>query len=329
MVIYFPLEHIESRYTTHLDRDILSYLKAENIPFVYMEPKVLSNQIKNGSFLDADNTIYRQFSQMNQLIEGLLNGTIPKDSTLFITDIWNFGIMAIPYLNFFGNYNLKVKGVLHAGSFTDTDFVRSMERYYKNFEDTIFDICDEIFVGSEFIKNDIIQKRIINPDKIVVTGLPMDFEVMNQVKESMRDFQFKKENIIVFNGRNVDEKQPYLFELMKQHFKNHPYKFVNTQQEKLSKTEYYQLLARAKVVVSFALQENFGYGIQEAVYLGCVPVVPNRLAYVEQFDSRFRYNTFEESISMVRTHMANEKLAPKCVNTENKNIFDKWFKQNK
>ena len=72
MLVYAPLEHLDSRYTTHLDRDILSYLNNSDIPYIYLEPKTLSQGIKNGSFLDSDNTIYRQFHQFNEFISLLL-----------------------------------------------------------------------------------------------------------------------------------------------------------------------------------------------------------------------------------------------------------------
>ena len=55
-----------------------------------------------------------------------------------------------------------------------------MERWAKNFEDIIFDISDTIFVASHFIKNDVIKKRIVNPNKLVVTHLPIDFDNMKK-----------------------------------------------------------------------------------------------------------------------------------------------------
>jgi hypothetical protein len=295
------------------------YLQKNDIKYHYIEPKVLSNVIKNGSFLDADNTIYRQFHQFQQLIEQLLSGEIDPNETIFVSDIWNFSLLAIPYLNYFSKYHLKVRGILHAGSFTDTDFVRQLERYYKCFEDIIFDICEEIYVGSEFIKQDILRKRFVYPGKIKVTGLPLDYLGLDEYKRYR-----PKENLIVFNGRNVDEKQPHLFELLKERLPQ--YKYINTQEEGLSKDEYYAVLSKAKCVVSFALQENFGYGIQEAVYLGCVPVVPNRLSYIEQFRRFYRYDTFDDCIDLVLNAM-NEDLKP-TTNTfpSNDEIFKVWFK---
>lgn len=315
MLVYAPLEHLDSRYTTHLDRDILSYLNNSDIPYIYLEPKTLSEGIKNGSFLDSDNTIYRQFHQFNEFISLLLKGEIPKDCILFTTDIWNFSLLAVPYLNYFSKYNIKVRGVLHAGSFTDTDFVRDMERYYKAFEEILFDIADKIFVASEFIKRDVIKKRIVKEDKIIVTGLPID-EIGLDLPS------VKKEDIVIFNGRNVDEKQPYLFDLMSERL---PYTFINTQKEGLSKSEYYDLLNKSKVVVSFALQENFGYGIQEAVRLGCIPVLPNRLVYPELYGKEYLYNTFEDSIAMVKKSIEGQISRPVLNLKTNKEIFKLWF----
>lgn len=320
-MIYFPLEHIPNRYTTHLDRDILSYLIEKKIKFSYLEPKVPEEGkcTIGGNFLNADATVYRQMHQMAQFCEMICKGEVPDDETIFVTDVWNFGILAIPYLNFFCKKNLKVRGLLHAGSFTDTDFVRQMERVYKGFEESLFDICEQIFVGSNFIKNDVIQKRYVNPDKLIVTGLPLDFENLKKYRT-----EGKKVDRVVFNGRNVDEKQPYLFELLKK--KRPQYQYVNTQAENLSKDEYYRVLAESKCVVSFALQENFGYGVQEAVYLGCVPVLPNRLAYKEQFDRKYLYNCFDESVELVDRAMSGELEAASPVVSSNNEIFDVWFR---
>ncbi len=48
-----------------------------------------------------------------------------------------------------------------------------------------------------------------------------------------------------------------------------------------SKADYFDWLRRGTVVVSTAIQENFGIAVIEAVRSGCIPVLPRRLSYPE------------------------------------------------
>ena len=47
------------------------------------------------------------------------------------------------------------------------------------------------------------------------------------------------------------------------------------------RADYWRVLGAADIVVSTAIQENFGISIVEAILSGCVPVLPNRLSYPE------------------------------------------------
>lgn len=51
--------------------------------------------------------------------------------------------------------------------------------------------------------------------------------------------------------------------------------------------EYRSWLARGTVVVSTAIQENFGISIMEAVRHGCFPLLPDRLSYPEIIPEKF------------------------------------------
>ena len=48
-----------------------------------------------------------------------------------------------------------------------------------------------------------------------------------------------------------------------------------------SRSQYRAMLSRCDVVVSTAIQENFGIAIVEAMLAGCQPLLPNRLSYPE------------------------------------------------
>lgn len=322
-IIYFPLEHVDSRYTTHLDRDIVKYFQDFGIDYLRIYPDLKSPGLKPGMFLDANFTIKFKSMQLAQLSDLYQNNEITNDDILFFSDLWFPGIESISYLNHFNNVFPEIRGIIHAGSFTDTDEVRKLERWAKNFEDIVFDISSKIFLGSRFIKNDILQKRFCQYEKLKVTSLPLDYELLNEFRESTN-----KENIIVFNSRNHPEKQPHLFQKTKELLKNSGWEIIWTSELNLNKNEYYKLLSRSKIVISFALQENFGYGIQEAVYLNNIPILPNRLAYKEQFHEKYLYNDFDHFIEMLQYCMNSNILPETPIKLNNNNIFNEWFKPN-
>ena len=54
-----------------------------------------------------------------------------------------------------------------------------------------------------------------------------------------------------------------------------------------SKGDYHRWLERGHIVVSTALQENFGFAVVEAARFGCLPLLPQRLSYPEIIPTPF------------------------------------------
>jgi len=325
MLIYVPLEHIEGRYTVHMDRDIEAYLNAQDIKYVKVMPTTETPSLPEGQFLNAAFTSKFKALQIAEISAMFESDKINDGDTIFFSDIWFPGIESIAYMKYFTKKHVKITGIIHAGSFTDTDFVRDMERWAKNFEDIIFDISDTIYCASNFIKDDIIKKRMVDPNKLVVTGLPVDYSGLDHHKGQT------KENIVIFNGRLCDEKQPWLFDELEKHVKekadsNLNIRFIKTQEENLSKEEYYSLLGKSKAIVSYALQENFGFGVAEAVYLGCAPILPNRLVYPELYPNTKLFDRFDESVDMVIDALLAEEHPSQVVSNPN-DVFNIWFSQ--
>tara|TARA_R100000008_G_C3562095_1_gene156833 strand:- start:261 stop:1247 length:987 start_codon:yes stop_codon:yes gene_type:complete len=325
-IIYLPLEHIESRYTAALDRDIVKYLEFMKKDFIRIYPDIETpTEMKAGSFLDAEFTIRFKAEQIAEVARLYREDVINTGDIIWSSDLWHPGLPeSIAYMNYFTNKDVKLRGLIHAGSFTDTDFVRDMERWAKNFEDILFDVSDRIFCGSNFIKNDIIKKRLIQPDKLEVTGFPLDLVTLDKYRK-----KHKKENIVLFSARNVDEKQPWLFKQMKKRIQSKiQCEFINTQELNLNKDEFYELIAKSKVMVSFALQENFGFSMLEAKYLGCKVVVPNRLVYPELYNSSDLYTTFDEACDMVYNNITgwNSEFGYFDNNQTFHDCFEKWFR---
>ena len=320
-LIYVPLEHIEGRYTIHMDAAIEEYLNRENIEYIKIMPTYDTPPLPEGQFLNSAFTSKFKALQMAEISDMVERGVITDGDTFFFSDIWFPGIESIAYMKYFNKMdNLKITGIIHAGSFTDTDFVRDMERWAKNFEDIIFDISDTIYCASNFIKNDIVKKRMIDPNKLVVSGLPVDYSGLEPHKGQT------KENIVVFNGRICDEKQPWLFNELAKQVKDRiteNVEFIRTQDMNYSKEEYYDLLGKSKAVVSYALQENFGFGVAEAVYLGCTPVLPNRLVYPELYPDTKLFDRFDESVDMVCDAINNYQEQQIVLDTDE--VMRTWF----
>ena len=53
MLVYVPLEHIDGRYTVHMDRDIEAYLNAEGLEYVKVMPTTETPSLPEGQFLNA------------------------------------------------------------------------------------------------------------------------------------------------------------------------------------------------------------------------------------------------------------------------------------
>ncbi len=150
-------------------------------------------------------------------------------------------------------------------------------------------------------------------EKSLVLYPGIDYSVIDREKQiPHRD----SEPVIVWNHRWEHDKDPetffqVLFSLVEeniafklivlgQSFRNQPDIFklaVKLLHDRIihigyvkSRDEYADLLGKSDIVVSTAKHEFFGMAVLEAVRAGCIPLVPDRLAYRELFPDKYRYH---------------------------------------
>lgn len=80
--------------------------------------------------------------------------------------------------------------------------------------------------------------------------------------------------------------------------------------------DYEKWLKRGAVVISTAMQENFGMSVIEAMIMGCVPVMPERLSYPEILPEAFHehflykntYDLIEKLVSILSDYGRNAAI---------------------
>jgi len=81
-----------------------------------------------------------------------------------------------------------------------------------------------------------------------------------------------------------------------------------------SREEYWRLVRRCHVVVSTAIQENFGLAVVEAILAGCRPLLPNRLSYPElippSLHDQYLYGTDEDFYAKLKGLLAAPRGTP-------------------
>lgn len=295
-IIFVPIEPLEERYSANWLRWFPMEFKKANIDFHTVNPNPLSDKIRDGRFLDVSGTNYYKAMQLAEICKRFYEGDI-KDSDVFLfADIWFPGIEMLAYIRDGMGRKFKITGILHAGSYDPHDFLtqKGMQWWAKPIEEGWFRFIDKFFIATEFHKRLLYTTRDMDPNKMVVTGHPTYYEQRSKLKE----------NIVVFPHRLDQEKNPLLFERMLVSLNLHRnydnWSFVKTKDVCTTKQEYYDMLERAKVAVSFADQETWGNAMQEAIFARCIPIVPNKLSYVEMYDPIFQFSSFNEAVDMVR-----------------------------
>lgn len=306
MLYHIPIEPYETRYTAEWIETFESAFEQLCIPYTTILGTPVTSKIGQGSVLDACGTHIYKLSQLTTIIEMINNGEIHDNDVLFFNDLWFPGIESLFYIRNITGIKFKVAGILHAGTYDPADFTTraGMRKWGKYLEQCWLQEFDMIFLATTFHKTLILNNTNITDssffeiaDRMKVTGIPFYAEDFTPAP---------KENIVVFPHRPDVEKHPELFDAFSKIPQAADYKFIKTIEATKSRAEYFDLMARSKIMLSFADQETFGYSTLEAMALGNVVIVPNKLSYRETVPEEFRYNTLAEAEKLFLAALAGE-----------------------
>jgi hypothetical protein len=294
MLYNVPIEPFEERYTSQWGKWFSREFERQSIETTTITSVPLTYNRTSGSFLDVASTNHFKAVQLANICQLFFMGKIKPRDIFFFHDLWFPGIEMLAYMRDGLDIPIKIYGILHAGCYDNQDFLyrKGMSTWGNSFEACMAKIVQKIFVGSKFHKDLVFSNLPKKREDIVVTGLPIYPEFVEDNP--------KKENIIVFPHRLDKEKQPGRFYELAMQNPIPGWNYIFSKEACKTKKEYYDLLNKSRIAVSFALQETWGIAMQEATMCGCIPLVPNRLSYSVMYPNSFQYKTIEELEKVIK-----------------------------
>lgn len=334
-----PLEPMEERYTGQWYRWLSKSLGATFDNVTVIDGQSLRDRITVGAFLDLNSTAHYKATQLARVAQLFAAGSVKSGDAFWVSDIEFWGIESIRYLARLQGIKVFMFGFLHAASYTTEDFMAPMADIGAYLEPAWVAAFDRVYVGTDYHKRRVIEARLSPElgDRVVVTGNPWR---TSEVTDCARVRKFEERDIdLCFPHRPDREKRPGIFlraalsllrhsgNALKIAFTSGREHYTSTNDPifieevhkaqaeglveihtNLNRPQFYDILGRSKVVVSTAIEENFGYAMLEGMAMGAIPVMPYNYSYPELVsgDRRFLYlpNADSNKVSMISGHLA-------------------------
>ncbi len=296
---YYTGTSFERIYTA-----ILHTIKINDLPIDTMLGVRIDNTLAGGVLDDIQYT-QAQANMLSSLLKKLLSKKY--DRILFI-DFFNPGMELVRYFVEQTGQDIKMAALLHGGTFVEGDvyeaeWVMKAEKLWGN-------LFDKIFVPSRYAYNQlplyIKDKASIHPwgmDDIISEGFAKPYN------QRMIDVIFPHR---LNSDKGIDDLAAIARKLPQVTFivtSPSPLQGIIPPELKgienisyatcASTDDLHKVMGNAKLVLSCAKQELFGYSVAEAVSLGCIPVVPNNQVYVDLYSEDALYHDIAEACSLI------------------------------
>ena len=324
-VFLVDLESIPTRYTCEWKTHIPKLLRDNGFDVHVVEgEQFIPEAVTPGAFLNFGGTNMYKAKQVYHLSYLFTKGHIKAGDNIIFTDAWHPGIINVKYMSELLNIPVVTHGLWHAGSYDPNDFLGRLvgdKPWIRHAEQSFIASYDHNWLATS-AHFDLMRKTydiFLNPtfDK---TGWPMEY-THDMIAPKL---WAKKENIIVFPHRIAPEKRLDLFQELAARPELKHYQFCVAMDMNLTKTEYHELLQRAKFAVSFADQETLGISMYESACAGACPIVPNRLSYIEMYDPMFKQaDSVDDAVNAILKYEHRElsESIAQLVNKLHNNFF--------
>lgn len=307
---YCPLEPYEERYTSQLFEWTRAAFERRGVPYEVITGQDTwqpdnGNSIQTGVALDAHFRSLWGLAQMQRLIEHLQRGLVKSDDVIYFQDLFQPGFDALLYVlqqQFLNGTGPRIFTWCHAQTFDPDDFTAKWGPAWWNWMrdyETMVGKTAFTFVSASGLKE--LMHLAGYPGNVAVVGHPFDSkQVRSYLPRPPRPLA-ERSKAIVWTSRFDAEKQPHFFldlvpVLADQGYEvailtgapalrsNDPFAVerANAYAHKgvlkiftgLSKRQYYDLLADARLQFNCARQDWVSYTLLEASALGTPTLAP-------------------------------------------------------
>jgi glycosyltransferase involved in cell wall biosynthesis len=317
MIYLIPIEPLKERYSESWYRNIPLFFKDKDAEYIVIDGQTLTDTVETGTFLDINSTIHYKNSQMMKISELFYRKLVRDNDHFFFYDLEFWGLESLRLLSELNKVKIKISGFLHAASYTTEDAFAVAAPYQQYTEIGWISAVDTVFVGSEYHKQAVIERRLkpLAPNdwsalakKIIVTGNPLfisDYSNRTVKKKKKliisNRFDWEKRpnlsldlacilkdrypdlDIVVTTSRpTFSSNRQWLIDYARSLEKKGIIRILSG----LTKEQYHTELAESLIMLTNSIEEHFGYCVAEAMVYGTLPVMPNRCSHPE-FLTRF------------------------------------------
>lgn len=323
MLYLIDLEPVDTRYTSQWRQYLPIQLREHGIETTVIHGGHVPQVVTPGAFLNFAGTNNYKSQQMIRITQLFSNGEVKDGDYFLYTDAWNPTVIQLKYMAELLGISIKIGGLWHAGSYDPQDFLGRLigdAPWVRNAEASMFYCYDHNFFATDFHVKMFVNRLFDDEDvegfkefhpSVQRVGWPMEY-MYDLLATYMTT---PKEDKILFPHRIAPEKQPEIFRDLAESMPE--YEWIFAQETRLTKAEYYRLLASSKIVFSANLQETLGISVYEGAMMGAFPLMPDRLSYSEMWpDTRLYPSEWTESwesylehkdelIALIRNIMTN------------------------
>lgn len=263
----------------------------------------------------------REFARQQAVQTAFLAERIRSGDRVLLPDFFAPGLDLLQYVREREGLDLRLGALFHGASFVPGDLYHWP--WLSAFEAGWLRVFNRIYCSSEWMAQTIPpphrEKVVVLPWEVHLPHVPRDVERAYDVvfphrwsaDKGVREFVEIAGALpsvrFVVTGFGVSHETPEELRRLYRQARSAP---NLTFREREDAEAHLRTLSSARVVLSTAVQEGFGYAVMKAVRCGCIPLLPNRCCYPEFFPRPYLFDSVPEAAQMLASFLATPPPPP-------------------